>query len=522
MDKLASVLISTDTTFRCDITTKDGTTQIATVSDAIFAIKSLVSACRYIFIADDITLDFIKCNIADLAHINHTTDYETSLFYCASFYSLDFLSCAEIYRAAEELLDEWDEYVEEHPKIKKKNLPKNYKKFISRLSGIKNLCCSSSYFNTTQKNEFTFFSESHRGGIICEGDRRCGVVERGLAVDITSAYHAFEPFATYPVLCKAEFTKDYSTILKYVERNKKLLMRGLHKFLFNDFCGYVVHVYIKGCYPKANTKVDYFKFRGFEVSHMCPCFLTVNALELASLLCDYEMSFVIIKAMTFPTAAAPIPVRVLRKYATDQKKAHKHSPSYLAYKQGANTLSGKDQYNRLQNGLPLPLHCDTYYSIGVYDTLYTRLQLSYLMRQFWAAGAELCDIATDGFTAREIDRDSAALICAESDRLFESEVGKLKIADVAVMHYETGNRAEWTDGKGRFYKVGGACRSESERLSELLSTKTLQEFETAAASLAGTAYHLKSKTSAKKPQLRRVGAEEIYTAFTYTERDDII
>lgn len=522
MDKLASVKVSIELGFCCDIVSDLGQYQCTAVSDAIFAIKSLVSNLRYIFIADDITLDFIKCNIADLAHINHMTDYETSLFYCASFYSLDFLSCAEIYRAAKELLGEWELFVEEHPKIKKKNFPKNYKKLIARLSGIRNLCCSSSYFNTTQKNEFTFFSESHRGGIICEGDRRCGTVEHGLAIDITSAYHAFEPFATYPVLCKAEFTKDYKAILKYIERNKKILMRGLHKFLFNDFCGYVVHIYIKGCYPKPNTKVDYFKFRGFEVSHMCPCFLTVNALELASLLCDYEMSFVIVKAMTFPTAAAPIPVRVLRKYATDQKAAHKYAASYPAYKQGANTLSGKDQYNRLQNGLPLPLHCDTYYSIGVYDTLYARLQLSYLMRQFWAAGAELCDIATDGFTAREIDRDSVALICAESDKLFDSETGKLKIADVAVMHYETGNRAEWTDGKGRFYKVGGACRSETQRLSDLLSTETLQEFESVALSLAGTAYHLKSKTGIKKPQLMRVGGEEIYTTYTYTERDDII
>ena len=144
------------------------------------------------------------------------------------------------------------------------------------------------------------------------------------------------------------------------------------------------------------------------------------------------------------------------------------------------------------------------------------------MRQFWAAGAELCDIATDGFTAREIDRDSVALICAESDKLFDSETGKLKIADVAVMHYKTGNRAEWTDGKGRFYKVGGACRSETQRLSDLLSTETLQEFESVALSLAGTAYHLKSKTGIKKPQLMRVGGEEIYTTYTYTERDDII
>lgn len=522
MDQLAAIKVTTDTAFSCEIVTDSKTTRHTSAIRAIDSILSLVSNYRYIFLADDITVDFVKQNVADLSHITHMTDYETSLFYYASFFSLEYLSCAELYRAAQELLQEWELYVDTHPKIHKKNLPKNYKKLITRLSGIKNLCCSSSYFNTTQKNEFSFFAESHRGGIICEGQRERGTVEHGLAIDITSAYHAFEPFATYPVLCKAEFTKDFKSIFKYIERNKKLLMRGLHKFIFNDVTGYVVHVYLKGCYPKPNTKVDYFRFRGFEVSQMCPCFITLNALELASLLCDYEMSFTIVKAMAFPLAAAPTPVKILRKYATDQKRQHKGCASYPAYKQGANTLSGKDQYNRLQNGLPLPLHCDTYYSIGVSDTLYTRLQLSYLLRQFWAVGAELCDIATDGFTAKGIDRDSAALICAESNKLFSSDVGKLKIADVAVMHYPSGNRAEWTDGKGRFYKVGGACRSETQRLSELLSTKTLQEFEQTASSLAGTAYHLTSKSSIKKPQLMRVGEEEIYTTYTYMERDDII
>ncbi len=522
MDQLAAIKVTIDTAFLCEIVTDSERQWRTSVISAIDSILSLVRNYRYIFLADDITIDFVKQNVGDLAHITHMTDYETSLFYYANFFSLEYLSCAELYQAAQELLEEWEMYVDEHPKIHKKNLPKNYKKLITRLSGIKNLCCSSSYFNTTQKNEFTFFAESHRGGIICEGQRDCDTIERGLAIDITSAYHAFEPFATYPVLCKAEFTKDFESIFKYIERNKKLLMRGLHRFIFNDVTGYVVHVYLKGCYPKPNTKVDYFKFHGFEVSQMCPCFITLNALELASLLCDYEMSFIVVKAMTFPLAAAPIPVKILRKYATDQKQQHKGCASYPAYKQGANTLSGKDQYNRLQNGLPLPLHCDTYYSIGVYDTLYTRLQLSYLMRQFWAVGAELCDIATDGFTAKGIDRDSAALICAESDKLFSSGVGKLKIADVAVMHYTSGNRAEWTEGKGRFYKVGGACRAESERLSELLSTETLAEFEDVALSLAGTAYHLKSKTGIKKPQLMRVGEEEIYTTYTYTERDDII